>query len=404
MISLSNQTYSTAWIHFISDISRKVAVSEADAWVSLMQPMEISEDYFTIGGLNAFFCEWLKENRAGLLKDLIYKHYEKHGLKRIFSMAYAASLSVSENIGKTKYNPLFICGSVGLGKTHLMQAIGNEIIKNKPHLKVLYCTTETFTNDFIEGIRFQNIDKVRKKYRNLNLLLIDDIQFLENKENTREEFFHTFNSLIQQGSQIVMTADRYPKEIKNIEERLISRFSAGMITKIEPPDFETRVAIIMNELKKSNVVMSRDVIEHIAHTIKTNVRDIKGVLTILEAEWSLLHQEITLESARIILKDILNLDKSIINVDTIIKAVSKKMNVSYQDILSERRDRDISIARQIAMYISREITDSSYPVIARYFDKNHASVIQACKRTKIMIEENMEMKQIISSVIRELTI
>ena len=427
-----NKLYIQQWNKFISELSSMVDSSESEAWINSLQLIKVDPDNIVLGGLNRFFCDWIKTNRSDLIQKIFHKHFSLHGVNKNFKLslkikssndsllsqnhsfesfvngnnsniAYAAAKSVAENINNTKYNPLFICGSVGLGKTHLLQAIGLESLEKNKDLNVYYCSSEKFTNDVIEGIRFQNIDKIRSKYRNLDVLLIDDIQFLENKDSTQEEFFHTFNSLIQNNKQIVLTADRYPKEIKNIEERLISRFSAGMITKIEKPDFETRVAIIRNEVKRSEMEISDEVIEHIAHVVKSNVRDIKGILIMLEAEWSLLKHEITLESARIILRDVLQLDKSPISIGHIIQTVSNKLNVKVSDIISEKRERDISIARQTAMFISREVTDLSYPVIGRYFDKNHASVIQACKRTKLIIEENPEQEQFINSIIKEIT-
>ena len=317
------------------------------------------------------------------------------------SIAYACAFSIAESLSSnliSKYNPLFLYGDVGLGKTHLLQAIGNKILKENINTEIIYCTSENFTNDVIEGIRRKEILSIKKKYRNCDLFLIDDIQFLENKTTTQEEFFHTFNELLNKGKQVIITADRYPREIKTIERRLISRFSSGIVAKIDAPVYETRVAIIKNELEKIDLILAEDVILHIAHAIKTNVREIKGVIKCLEAEYSLLNQEINLDSARIILKDILNLDKSPIAVNDIIKEVSKNFNVKVADIKSEKRDREITIARQVAMYIAREITNLSYPVIGNYFEKNHVSVIQSYKKIKSIIDEDTELRLSVNSI------
>ena len=429
---------SLSWRNFIKEISSIVEEEEKDAWVNRIFIVDFKRERIIIGGLDSFFRKWIAKNRKEIIKKCLLNSFKNLGISKDFdifvdtkkkkeekenikdirdndslndhftfsnfvngnntSIAYAAANSVAK--GSCKYNPLFLCGDVGLGKTHLMQSIGNEIkIKNK---KVLYCTSETFVNDFIDGIRHKTIGKVKEKYRECDCLLIDDIQFLENKEATQEEFFHTFNHLINTGKQIVITADRYPKELKNIEERLITRFFSGMVAKIEKPDFETRVAIIKNEIERKKIPLSEDVILHLAHTIKTNVREIKGVITHLEAEYSLLSHEIDLDSARIILKDILNLDKSPISIGKVTREVGLFFDLKISDIRSEKRDKNISLARQISMFITREITDMSYPVIGRYFDKNHTSAIQSYKKIKNSIEEDPELKQAIQSITKKI--
>ena len=423
------------WFKCKSNLANFIDTSEKEVWLDNINLIEFNYNQLIFEGLNDFFCNWVRDNRANLLKKSLLNTFNELGLKEDFklvfrvnckkdsleslsylnpenrfssfvngentSMAYACSVSVSDSLfqnKKSKYNPLFIYGDVGLGKTHLMQSIGNEVLEKNKTLKIIYCTSEKFTNDVIEGIRKNEIHYVKKKYRNCDLFLIDDIQFLEHKTATQEEFFHTFNDLINKNKQIIITADRYPREIKNIERRITSRFSAGIITKIDPPNFETRVAVIKNEIDKIGLILAEDVILHIAHAIKTNIREIKGVIKCLEAEYSLLNQEINLDSARIILKDILNLDKSPINISDILKEVSKKFEIKISDLKSEKRDKDILIARQVAIYISREITNLSYPVIGRYFEKNHVSIIQSYKRVKLMLDEDMELKQSIDNI------
>ena len=267
------------WFECKCNIENFIDTSEKEVWLDNINLIEFNHNQLIFGGLNNFFCNWVKDNRANLLKKSLLNTFNELGLKEDFklvfrvnskkdslenlsylnpenrfssfvngentSMAYACSVSVSDSLfqnKKSKYNPLFIYGDVGLGKTHLMQSIGNEVLEKNKNLKIIYCTSEKFTNDVIEGIRKNEIHYVKKKYRNCDLFLIDDIQFLEHKTATQEEFFHTFNDLINKNKQIIITADRYPREIKNIERRITSRFSAGIITKIDPPNFETRVA------------------------------------------------------------------------------------------------------------------------------------------------------------------
>lgn len=425
---LDQKNIKNNWISFKKEIEKSVDKFEKEAWVDSIYIINFQKEKIILGGLNHFFCNWLRENRATILKKCLYESFYALGLKENFkllfkiekkkslnseykfenfvngdntSIAYAGAFSVAESLANNeqlKYNPLFLHGDVGLGKTHLMQSIGNRVFEKNKNVDIIYCTSESFTNDVIEGIRNGEITLTKEKYRNCDLLLIDDIQFLEQKTKTQEEFFHTFNELINKGKQIVITADRYPREIKKIEDRLISRFSAGMIAKIEKPLFETRVAIIKNEIKRINLVLDEDVILHIAHVIKTNVRDIKGVIKCLEAENSLLNQKINLDSARIILKETLNLDRSPVNVNEIIKEVSNNLKVKISDIKSEKRDRNITFARQIAMYISRELTDLSYPAIGNYFEKNHASVLQSYKRIKTFIDEDKDLRYLINSI------
>lgn len=442
----SEQDLSLYWNHFINLLKKDLDEDEIEAWVNKLYLQQFLNNQIVIGGLNLFFCNWIRDHHRNLVrsslleafqaenleedfqlilrdqkqvqpdKSQVFNSFEKTGLdkKHRFEyfvngsnsgIAYAAAAAVGDDLNKTHYNPLFLCGGVGLGKTHLMQAIGIKALEKAPDKNILYTSSEQFTNEVINGIRFGKIDQVRKKYRSLDLLLIDDIQFLENKNSTQEEFFHTFNDLIQNQKQIAMTADRYPREIKNIEERLLNRFSSGMVARVEPPDFETRMAIIHNELERMGLSISPEVISYVASSVKSNVRDLKGVLIRFEAEWSLLGQEITEERAKLILKEVLNLEHNPKNIEDIIKCVCSTFDVKISDIKSNKRDREISTARQIAMYIAREITDLSYPVIGKHFGgKNHTTVLSACKKTKSLVEKSPEIKQTIQAMIRELSI
>lgn len=443
------------WNKFINFLNHKLDPEETEAWVNKLTLIKFEPETVIVGGINQFFCNWIRDQHHRLLRNHMHEFFSILGLKPDFQLiiqvetgqqeeqqqqplptpqfdeqdsglrndglnpqfrfrtyingvnsdiAYAASLAVGENITENKYNPLFICGDVGLGKTHLVQAIGLKARETNPSLKIRYASSKEFTNEVINGIRFGKIQDVRNKYRLVDLLIIDDIQFLQNKETTQEEFFHTFNELIQNKKQIILTADRYPREIQKLEERLVNRFNSGMVAKIYPPDFETRVAIIRSKIERMNLPLSEEIINHIASTVKTNVRDIEGSLIHLEASWSLLGQEISLETTKRILKDVLNLESTPITIEGIIKHVCNKFEVKISDIKSDRRDKEISKTRQIAMYIARELTGSSYPVIGKHFGgKNHTTVLQAYKKTREWIKEDPEIKQMITGILREIS-
>jgi chromosomal replication initiator protein len=238
----------------------------------------------------------------------------------------------------------------------------------------------------------------------VDILIIDDIQFLEDKERTQEEFFHTFNELIRRNRQVILTADRYPREIQKLEERLVNRFNSGMVAKIYPPDFETRVAIIRAKIEKMKIPLSSEIIDYIAGAVKTNVRDIEGILIHIEANWSLLGQKISLDMTKKVLKDTLDLESNPKTIEYIIKTVGDKFDIKVTDIKSERRDKEISKTRQIAMYVVREVTGSSYPVIGKHFGgKNHTTVLQACKKTKEWMDRDPEIKQSVTIILREIS-
>ncbi len=450
MISLDQTT--KHWNQVIAFLTNDLEADEIEAWVNKLALIKVQQNQVIIGGINRFFCNWIKDHHQKLIHNHIKKAFGEFALDNDFQLilqvekepsenhtlsvanteknkevnkgnglnselnfknfvngknsdiAYAAAQAVADNILENKYNPLFICGDVGLGKTHLIQSVGNKAQHSHNHFKIRYTNSEEFTNEVINGIRFRKSQEVRKKYRSVDLLLIDDIQFLENKESTQEEFFHIFNELIQNRKQIILTADRYPREIKNLEERLVNRFNSGMVARIGRPDFETRVAIICNRVVLMKMPLSEDVTNLIATSVKNNVRDILGILVHLEANWSLLGQEITIEFTKRILKEVLDIEQNPKTIENVIKVISKKFDVKVSDILSDRRDKEISKSRQIAMFVSREITGLSYPVIAKHFGgKNHTTVLQACKKTKEWVDIDPEIKQTINTILKELS-
>ncbi|XPO21935.1 chromosomal replication initiator protein DnaA [Phosphitispora sp. TUW77] len=317
--------------------------------------------------------------------------------------AHAASLAVAESPAKS-YNPLFIYGGVGLGKTHLMQAIGHHILIAAPSNRVFYVSSEKFTNELINSIRDDKTVDFRNKYRTMDILLVDDIQFLAGKERTQEEFFHTFNALYEANKQIIISSDRPPKEIPTLEDRLRSRFEWGLITDIQPPDLETRIAILRKKAKLENLNVSDDVISYIADHIHSNIRELEGALIRVMAYSSIKHAPITPELANEALKDILPARKpKIITISIIQKSVSEYFNLRLDDFKSKRRTRSVAYPRQIAMYLCRELTDNSLPKIGDEFGgRDHTTVIHAHEKISSGLQEDtvlqstiMELKNII---------
>ncbi|MDH5667467.1 MAG: chromosomal replication initiator protein DnaA [Nitrospira sp.] len=293
--------------------------------------------------------------------------------------AHAACMAVAEQPGKA-YNPLFIYGGVGLGKTHLLNAIGNYVAE-KTDLRIAYLTTEQFTNEVINSIRYDKMMDLRKRYRHIDMLMIDDIQFLIGKERTQEEFFHTFNSLYEGHKQIVLSSDRFPKDMPGMEERLRSRFEWGLIADLQPPDVETRIAILRKKSEDEGVALPEDVIQFLANTMKSNIRELEGSLVRLGAYASLTGQAITLEMAKTVLRDLIGDKKKIVAIDDIQEAVCTQFHVKLSELKSRRRSKTLVHPRQIAMYLCRELTDASYPEIGRQFGgKDHTTIIHACRQ------------------------
>ena len=317
--------------------------------------------------------------------------------------AHAASLAVAEAPAQA-YNPLFIYGGVGLGKTHLMHAIGHYILNKTPSAKVVYVSSEKFTNELINSIRDDRNNQFRNKYRNVDVLLIDDIQFIAGKESTQEEFFHTFNALHDANKQIVISSDRPPKEIPTLEDRLRSRFEWGLIADIQPPDLETRIAILKKKAKVENIDVSDDVMLYIASKIQSNIRELEGALIRIVAYSSLTNKKITVELAEEALKDIISSDKpKKITVELIKEAVSKEFNVKIEDFNSKKRTRSIAYPRQIAMYLTRELTDLSLPKIGEHFGgRDHTTVIHAYDKIIEDMSNNEDFKNTIEKLIKNI--
>ena len=316
------------------------------------------------------------------------------------SFANAAALGVVENPGKA-YNPLFIYGGVGLGKTHLMHAVGNEILKNNKNLKVLYVTSEKFTNEFINSIKEQKNEFFRNKYRNIDILMIDDIQFISRKEGVQEEFFHTFNTLHESGSQIILSSDKPPKEIPFLEERLKSRFEWGLIADISSPDFETRVAILRKKAELKNIIIDTEILYDIATKIDSNIRELEGVLNKIVAFSSLTVGPISIETAEKAINDIILKKEEVISNDYIQEIVSNYFNIEKKDLKSSKRSNDVTYPRQIAMYLCRSVANSPLKQIGLDFGKrDHTTVMHAVKKIEADIKNKNDKntKLIVDSV------
>lgn len=318
-------------------------------------------------------------------------------------LAHAASLAVAEAPARS-YNPLFIYGGVGLGKTHLMHAIGHYIMEQTPSYKVLYVSSEKFTNELINAIKDDKNEEFRQKYRNIDILLMDDIQFIAGKERTQEEFFHTFNALYEASKQIIISSDKPPREIVTLEERLRSRFEWGLQADIQAPDFETRIAILKKKAQLENIYIPNDVYEFIADNIASNIRELEGALIRVIAYSSLVKTEINLDIAKEALKDILSANKTrIINCDIIMDVVSRHFGLKTDDFKSKRRTRDVAFPRQIAMYLCRELTDMSLPQIGSEFGgRDHTTVMHAFSKISENVDNDYEVRRTVEELKRNI--
>ncbi len=315
--------------------------------------------------------------------------------------AYAAVKSVTEKEGET-YNPLFIYGGVGLGKTHLMQAAGNSF-QDQGKI-VIYTTTEQFLNDFLRHLRNHTMEKFKEKYRNCDALLIDDVQFLSNKDMIQEEFFHTFETLRNDGKQIILTADKHPKKIGGLEKRLQSRFEWGLVADIQPPELETKIAIIEKKCEINKVVLTKEIINYIATVIDSNVREIEGILSKLHAYSQLMHVDIDLAFTKSVLKDQMQETRTNLTLETITQEVAKDLNIKPSEIRSKGRSKNIVYARRIAIYLCRDLTKSTMPQLAQYFGmKDHTAISHTLKKINELIQNDEDFKTKIAELTNKIT-
>jgi len=445
----SMQTYDVdrVWSDVLDVVRSELNTPTFKTWFEHTSPVEIVGDSFVVAVQNEFAREWLDSRYSGLLRSAVHEvlgrdvsvkfmvpaesptaavpetsstseddvaevlarpatqsgkaalspkyTFDSYVIGASNQFAHAAALAVAEAPGRA-YNPLFIYGGVGLGKTHLLQAIGHYVQDSFPHLKVKYVSTEQFTNDFINSIGDRDkkrIDGFRRQYRTNDVLLVDDIQFLRGKEGTQEEFFHTFNTLQQAGKQVVLSSDRPPKDIEKLEERLRSRFEMGLITDIQPPDLETRIAILRRNVDAQNLEVPQDVLAFIADRVSSNIRELEGALIRVVAFSSLTRHPVDIDLARSVLKDIFpERTTRPISVSTIQSVVCKYYSISHSELIGGKRSQSIVYPRQVAMYLSRELTDLSLPAIgAEFGGRDHTTVMHAKDKIRKLMNDDREV-------------
>lgn len=355
------------------------------------------------------------EEKNNNLENLTKKTNDNAGLNEKYTFenfiigsnnrfAHAAAVAVSENPGK-EYNPLFIYGGVGLGKTHLMQAIGNYMYKSNPNTRIIYCTGEVFANEVISAIMNSQNESFRKKFRNIDLLLIDDIQFLAGKDKCQEEFFHTFNTLFESGKQIVLTSEKPPKEIPLLEDRLKTRFEMGLSVDIQAPDYETRLAILRKKAEKERYVINDDILVKIATRVKSNIRELEGVFNKLVAYTSFTKSELTDTIVDNTIESILVKNTKTVTSKLIMQVVCKFFNIKVQDIISTKRSNSVAFPRQIAMYLCREVANMSFPNIGRDFGgRDHSTVLHAYSKISSEYDTNPETRDLIEDIKKSLSV
>ena len=440
------------WEKSLSLIREKVNNHNFDTWIKPLKLISIDENRVEVEVPNKFFQDWLDDNYSGLIADTLKEVSSKEisvsfkvkketgryirtastkgseegdekkksikeapkntnffenkytfqnfvvGPSNQFAMA--ACSAVSNNPGKT-YNPLFIYGGVGLGKTHLLCAIGHHVLSKNSRAKVLYVSSERFTNEVVNAMRFDKASEFKAKYRESDVLLIDDIQFIAGKERTQEEFFHTFNSLFESHKQIVMTSDSFPKDIQKLDERLRSRFEWGLIADIQPPELELRVAILKKKAESNSITLPDEVAFFIATFVKSNIRELEGALISVGAFASLTGQEVSIPMARNVLK--IKEENKMLTIDEIQKVVAAFYNIKVSDLKSQRKLRTIAVPRQVAMYLCRTLTEGSFPHIGREFgNKDHSTVIYAVKKMGLEIEKNKTLKNTVDNLLKKL--
>jgi chromosomal replication initiator protein len=389
----------------IRDINNHYTLLEADLKKSrfLMQAMEL---------LTLQHVQVIRERAEVIGQDIKYREkFDAVCSRAVASMrvgnsnrfAHAACYAVAESPSKA-YNPLFIYGGVGLGKTHLMQAIGHQILRKYPHYTVMYVSSEKFTNDLISSIKDDNTHGFRNRYRSMDVLLIDDIQFLAGKERTQEEFFHTFNTLHESNKQLVISSDRPPRSIPTLEDRLRSRFEWGLITDIQPPDLETRIAILRKKAQSENLNVPYDILDYIANSIDSNIRELEGALIRLVAYATISNKPLNMNTVMEALKDILPpTSPKKITIEFIQKEVSSYYGLDLKDLISKKRNKHISYPRQIAMYLCRKYTDASYPQIGEQFGgRDHTTVMHANDKIEKEILNDQEVSQLINELSKKI--
>ena len=441
---------SDLWTRVLADIKDQIGRQNFETWIAPIRFVARNKNEVVLDVPNKFFRDWLTEHYADKLERLL-SAAAKHDLRVNFQVnegtaksvipdklsksevrdrdkpqrasnlvakytfenfiigasnqfAHAACFAVANQPGDN-YNPLFIYGGVGLGKTHLVNAIGHQATAQRATLKVVYLSSESFMNELIASLRRDKMDEFKKKFRNVDILILDDVQFIAGKERTQEEFFHTFNSLYESHKQIVITSDKFPKEIPGIEDRLRNRFEWGLIADIQPPDMETRVAILQKKAEVEGVQLPHDVAIFLASNIDSNVRELEGSLTRLGAFASLTKATITIDLAKDVLRNTLNGAKREITVENIQKTICDYFNIKLGDLKAKRRTQNIALPRQVAMYLCRKYTEASFPGIGDKFGgRDHSTVIHASRTIERKIKEDPHMQTTIEKLERNLNV
>ena len=441
---------SEQWNQALSEIKAQIGAQNFETWIAPVRFLSRNKNEVLLEVPNKFFRDWLTEHYIAKLEaalsssarssvrvvfqvnekgakagdpdravkkddrerdkphranNLVAKYtFENFIIGASNQFAHAACVAVANQPGDN-YNPLFIYGGVGLGKTHLVNAIGHHAAAQRPGLKVVYLSSESFMNELIASLRRDKMDEFKRKFRNVDILILDDVQFIAGKERTQEEFFHTFNSLYESHKQIVITSDKFPKEIPGIEDRLRNRFEWGLIADIQPPDMETRVAILQKKAEVESVQLPHDVAIFLASNIDSNVRELEGSLTRLGAFASLTKAIITVELAKDVLRNTLNGAKREITVENIQKTICDYFNIRIGDLKAKRRTQNIALPRQVAMYLCRKHTESSFPAIGDKFGgRDHSTVIHASRTIERKIKEDPNMQTTIEKLERNLHI
>jgi len=434
------------WQQVISILKKRINKHSFETWVTSLTPLGYYNNFVLIEVPNHFSKSWLDERYTPILKQAFKEVLDKNvNIQFILSdeveeylsnistennkqhvdedcmlidrytfdtfvvgnsnkFAHAASLAVAETPGRT-YNPLFIYGGVGLGKTHLMHAIGHYIKKNIPNIKIAYVTSEKFTNELIDSIKDKETVSFRNKYRKIDVLLIDDIQFLAGKERTQEEFFHTFNTLYESNKQIIISSDRPPKNIPTLEDRLRSRFEWGLITDIQPPDYETRVAILRKKAQLERLEVPDETIYYIADKIQSNIRKLEGALNKVIAHASLNNITVSREIAEQVLEDIISSEApKKITIELIQRVVAEHYDLKVEDLKTKKRTRKVAFPRQIAMYLCRELVNgASLPKIGEAFGgRDHTTILHGCEKISAEIENDLELRETINKLIKKI--
>ena len=435
------------WEGVLPQLRERLGTQNFETWIKPIRAKSAAADELALEVPNKFFRDWLAEHFLASIQELLaqgaqrvvkvslsvnhhlpaaggaQKRVERESIKphRVSNLipkynfdnfvvgasnqfAHAASLAVANQPGD-HYNPLFIYGGVGLGKTHLINAIGHRIVEQRPALKVFYLSSEAFMNELIASLRRDKMDEFKIRFRNSDVLILDDVQFLAGKERTQEEFFHTFNSLYESHKQIVLTSDKFPKEIPDLEDRLRNRFEMGLIADIQPPDVETRVAILQKKAETEAVPLPHDVAIFLASNIDSNVRELEGSLTRLGAFASLTKTAITVELAKEVLQNTLKGNPREVTVESIQKTICDYFNLKLGDLKAKRRTKNVALPRQLAMYLCRKYTSTSFPSIGDKFGgRDHSTVIHANKAIEKKIQEDPQMSATIEKLEKNLSV